>query len=377
MKIGIITCFDFNNVNFGNRLQTFALNYYINNDLHLPASTLYFDDFKDFKRTKKQPFFERLVKKIERLVKKKKNFSPIFSERLERFNDFSKKNTVLSNHAIKREELENLPYDTYIVGSDVVWYQWRNGIRPVKLLDFKTKSKVKKISYAASFGNDYIPNENIDELKRCFSDYSAISVRENSSVSVMATLGRNDAVSTIDPTLLLSRNDWENIESPVNSLIDEKYIFTYLLSSSKADRENIKRIAREMNLKVVNIPFASGKINSVDDDFADIKLMNCSPEEWVWLVHHASYVITDSFHGTAFSVKFNVPFVVTKRKESFEMNNRMIDFLSLIDELDKFVDLHDVNNLNDLSWNFDKINSVVEDRIDFSKNFLNNALKID
>ena len=380
MKIGIITCFDLKNVNFGNRLQTYALNAYLNNIIEdVSAETLYFQDFKDFKRTKKEPLYKRVSRKVRRdfLYKKKNQLPTLLEKRLRRFNAFSIKNTKLIDHPLEKEELFNLDYDLFLVGSDVVWYQWDYGIRPIKLLDFETFKHVPKVSYAASFGNDYIPSENRKELIRCFKSYHKISVREQSSVKLMANLGRVDAVHVMDPTLLLSSQEWTRLEKSVDisEISEQKYIFVYLLSTEKKDRENIERLAQKKNLKILTVPYASGTLNSSDVDFGDYQLTDCSPEEWLWLIHHAAFVITDSFHGVAFSVNYHTPFIVTTRKEKFEMTNRLKDFLQTISQEDKFVDLSQLTDLNVLNWNFDNIGQRLLPKIEFSKHYLKSIVK--
>ena len=348
MKIGIITCFDMKNVNYGNRLQTYALNSYLNSQFKdVVADTLYFTDFKDFKRTKKEPLFNRICRKIKRdyLYKNLKILPENLKVRLNRFNEFSINNIKLVDHPLEQNEMYDLDYDMFIVGSDVVWYQWRYGIRPIKLLDFKTRKKVKKVSYAASFGNDVIPSENVKELERCFSSFSDISVRENSSVEVMKRLGIPDAKHVMDPTMLLSKEEWENIEKPITSMIGlkKKYIFVYLLSA-------------------------------VDKKFGNYQVLDCSPEEWLWLIHNAAFVITDSFHGTAFSTRYHTPFLVTIRKEKFEINNRMKDFLHTIDQEDKFVDLNLIEDMSRITWEFDEIDKILDDKINFSQKYLNDII---
>lgn len=379
MKIGIITCFDLKNLNYGNRLQAYALNYYLNKvfDGSIEAETLYFQEFKDFKRTKKEPLFNRIQRKINRdyLHRNEKKIPDLLRNRLNNFNDFSKRNIQLVDHPLAKEELKDLEYDTYVVGSDVVWYQWNYGIRPIKLLDFQTNKKFKKIAYAASFGNDYIPRENISELRRCFSTFSNISVREKSSVEIMKSLGRSDAEYVMDPTMLLTPEEWEKIEQPMGELKHKEFIFVYLLSSEERDRNEIKRIACNANLPIVTIPYASGKLNLSDATFGDYKVIDCSPETWLWLIHNAAFVITDSFHGTVFSTKFHSNFIVTMRKEKFEMNNRMRDFLKTIRQEDKFVDLSCIDDFEGMRWDFKEIDNVVNQRIDFSKEFLKRSLQ--
>ena len=128
---------------------------------------------------------------------------------------------------------------------------------------------------------------------------------------MLKNIGINNVKHVCDPTLLLSKKEWENIEQKIN--IKEKYIFVYLLGKNKEQREKIKELAKELNLIIVDISHANGEFNKVDEGFSNYSIDNCSPEEWIWLIHNAEYIITDSFHGVVFSTIFNKKFFVLKR----------------------------------------------------------------
>ena len=378
MKIGIITLFDLINVNYGNRLQSYALNHFLNTDINCEyAQTLFFKNFKDFKRTKYEPIFSRIKRKILRDVinKKDSKFPDILQTRQELFNDFCISHMNLVKEPLSLEDLKNQDFDLVIVGSDVVWYQWEYGIRPIKLLDFNMTHTFKKVSYAASFGNNRIPLENIDEIKRCLNDFNAISVREKSSLDLLNQLGITNAQHVLDPTLLLNKERWYSIEQPIKELEDKCYIFAYILNNSQDDRYNITRIAKSLNLPIVTIPFASGRLNIYDKTFGDYRIINCSLQEWIWLIHNAEYIITDSFHGVAFSSNFQKKFIVTRRKEKFDMNARLFDFLNIINESDKYVNLSEIKTFKDLTWDYSAISTIIEKKCQESKKFIENALK--
>ena len=377
LKVGIISLFDLVNLNYGNRLQAYALNRYINEYVNgVSAKTLYFNGFKDFKRTKTEPITSRIKRKVLRDIihKKDKILPDCLKCRLKSFNEFCVSNIDLIDDALSMEELRQQEFDAMIVGSDVVWYQWQYGIRPVKLLDFEMVKPYKKISYAASFGNDIIPLENVEELKRCLSSFSYISVREKSSIDLLKQIGVEKAEHVLDPTLLLDRNDWYSIESSVNELKGKKYIFAYILNRNEDDRKSIIKLGKQLELPIVTVPYAAGIINKADDSFGDHRLMNCTLQEWVWLIHNAELVITDSFHGAAFSANLKKKFLVTKRKESFDMNNRMVDFLQLINQKDKYISIENVTGPNDLVWDYDMISSIISDNREKSVCFLHRAL---
>ena len=361
-KIAIITEADENTTNFGNILQSYALNSYLNKIDGCKATTLLVNSIIYKKVTSHNPIMiiEKLLKKVKR-----RNDSNVCvnQQRLLGFKKFFKK--IVSKKITSIEQLENEDNDLYIVGSDIVWIQNKGVVNRIKFLDFNAR---KKISYAASFGGDYIPKENIKYVKKCLNDFNAISVREKSSVNLLNSIGVNNAIHVCDPTLLLSKTEWKQNEEKVN--ISDKYIFVYLLGKDLEQREKIKEFAANENLKIVTIPNSNGMASHVDDNFGDYKIDDCSPGEWLYLIDNAEYIFTDSFHGSIFSTIFEKKFFVVKRENELNINNRMLDYLSIIGEENKYVDLKNNIKLDNYSWDYKKIASICNDLKDSSKDYL-------
>lgn len=373
-KIGIISELNLNNTNYGNRLQAFALNYYLNNNYkEYQAYSLYFNIYDIKKNTKLYPtlIIKKIIKKIIKLENKDSNFE--IKQRMENCNNFTIKNTKLCDSIMTWSSLQNSDYDVFITGSDVVWAQFKGGINRIRFLNFTNKKNFEKISYAPSFGRDWIPNENIKKIKKMLSSFKAISVREKSSVKMLNDIGIKNVEHVCDPTLLLTAEEWEKKEEKVK--IDDKFIFVYLLGKSKLQRDKIKKIANENNLKIVSIPHANEKYSDIDEEFGNYKIKDCSPEQWIWLIHNAEYVITDSFHGAVFSTIFNKKFIITKREYTEDINNRMIDYLSTIDENNKFIDITKIVDINKLNWDYNKINRKIKEFREKSIDYLNKSLK--
>ena len=206
LKIGIISEFNLSNVNYGNRLQALALNMYLNSHFDdVMAVSLYFDDLNDSIRTKRKSILKKIMSKLNYEYNKITNKSSLVTDvklRLEKFNEFSKNYTVLPSHALTKQELLNSDYDIFISGSDVVWCQIDGVFIKNRFLDFETKKNFRKISYAASFGRDYIPKENIALVKRCIKDYDFVSVREKSSIEMLKKIGIDNVKHVLDPTLI-------------------------------------------------------------------------------------------------------------------------------------------------------------------------------
>ena len=397
-KLAIISEFSRNNANYGNRLQSVALNrYLLKRYPSCQIEYLYFDFYEKYLQTKRRNLRElvaRIIKGIRRRTEKYNKPYKGNEQRLAACEAFSIRNMTLSSKPYVWEELEHSDFDAIIVGSDVVWAQGRFQIGRRRFLDFTTSRPFARISYAASFGRDWIPEENVADIKRCLSKFQAISVREASSVELLRKLGIS-AVHTLDPTLLLSAEEWENMEeepvdmenwtasqsggiNPSDRSKEEygtlPYIFTYLLGTDGDMRKKIVEWAHSKGYQVITIPYASGFYNNVDKEYGDIRLLDCSPENWLWLVHHADYVVTDSFHGTAFSTIFEKRFVVLERKMEVNINNRMIDFLKTIQQSDKMIPYTELERIEGMQWEYKKINELLSEKRTFSEEFLRSAL---
>ena len=372
-KIGIISELNLNNTNYGNRLQAFALNYYLNNNFNeYQTDSLYFNIYDVKKNTKLYPslIVQKIIKKMKRIVNKNSNID--LNNRRINCNNFTKKNTKLCDTIMTWPSLQNSDYDIFITGSDVVWAQYKGGINRIRFLDFTNRKSFKKIAYAPSFGRDWIPDENIKGLKEMLSSFKYISVREKSSIKMLNDIGIENVEHVCDPTLLLTAEDWKKVEKKIE--ISGKFIFVYLLGKSELQRKKIKELASEYNLKIVNIPHANEDYSVVDEKFGDLKINDCSPEQWIWLINNAEYIITDSFHGVVFSTIFNKKFIVTKREYKEDINNRMIDYLSTIDESDKFIDITKIVNIDKLNWDYNKINEKIKEFREKSINYLDKSL---
>ena len=219
-------------------------------------------------------------------------------------------------------------YDAYIVGSDQVWRRpyMEYGLKNMFLGFIKNSSKIK-ISYAASFGVDDISeysNKDICKARKYLSSFKGISVRESFGCDICKNLLGVNAIQVLDPTFLLTKEDW--VREVANDCgIEGDYLLIYTLSGSPHIRKMAHDIARHLNLKVVNIK--SGYSDEPDD--GTINVYEIGPAEWVGLWSKAKYVVTDSFHGTAFSINFNIPFTTLVNPNSM-MNSRVLSIRSYL-----------------------------------------------
>lgn len=237
-----------------------------------------------------------------------------------------------SLHSRSITDFQNLETDLLVVGSDQMWNGTISGsVDPAFLLDFGCAAK--RISLATSMGN-YEFNENDAALaRRCLARFDAISVRERYTKVQIDAITGGDAFVCLDPTLLLGARDWRMFARRPDDVGDEKYLLVFTVDNHPERAWRVwNRHARELGVPVYRIAN-----NLVPVSHVDRTLRGITPQEFVWLFDHAAYVVTDSFHGTAFSVNLQTPFTVIPNKHG--NNVRMTELLESVGLPERFDDL--------------------------------------
>lgn len=270
-------------------------------------------------------------------------------------------------------------YDAYVCGSDQIWRIGWGYLNPGFWLSF-VHDGGKKISYAASISMNEIPEEECTLVRKALEDYTFISVREYQGKKILDKILQEEykVEWVVDPTLLLDKSEWEEIASE-NPYKSERYIFAYLLGDKIKDRQSIMKYAYAHNMKVITIPFLLGEYRSCDKTFGDIQIADVSPQLFLSLIRDAEYVVTDSFHGTVFSLIFHTKFWCLKRSTDSSkgsMNSRIYSLLDLC-ECDKRVvenkDLISDNN-KEKEIDFSKIDEIISSERIRCKELLYQAL---
>ncbi|MBR5601302.1 MAG: polysaccharide pyruvyl transferase family protein [Clostridia bacterium] len=212
--------------------------------------------------------------------------------------------------------------DYVICGSDQIWNVRAGDFEPWFYLDFPTKAK--KLSYAASMGPLAIDWSRYDRqrVSDCLADFSEISVREQASADHVKALCGRDAHIDVDPTLLLTLDDWRAVQSDA-SYKDGRYILLYCLEPTPAQLDMAKRISKKLNLPILVTKY-NNKHDMLNRFF---KRYDCGPEDFLSLIDHAALVLTSSFHGTVFSTLYQKPFYVFDGAS----DHRISHFLSCTD----------------------------------------------
>lgn len=341
MKIGILTLTD--GSNYGNRLQNYALQKTLEK-LGYDVETIKRTTFRDLSRKEKR--ISILKDTVKRLIGKKntsfwaRKRKVIFDEFNEAYINFSE--DILHNNMAPSDMGDK--YDYFVCGSDQIWnarYEIVSEDIGNHLAHFAQGKK--RIAYAASFGTtDIAPGyENIfeKELKK----FKSIGLRETSGVNIVKKYAdRDDAVVVLDPTMLLKKEEWVKIERKPQYITDTPYIVTYFLGGrDKETTEYIQLIADNHNATIINLE--SEFLCDGDISKADVYLTG--PDEFIWLVHNAKCVITDSFHATVFSILFHKPFAVCQRKSAEKENNvetRIDTLLTMFSLCENKIDVSDL-----------------------------------
>lgn len=340
-KIGIVSLY-YKNSNMGGLLQAYALQTALSND-GLEAEQISYD--YNYLNQQQRSIAKKLVheqvthadiniilkKAVARFMQWKKKVDVVetdFKKQMDAFQRFEQMiphtSTVYNSDTIAQV---NDSFDGFVCGSDIVWHPSR-AVHTAFYLGFVGKTKIK-LPYAVSMGRlPYTPLEK-EMLKRNVQDFSVIATREQSVADYIASLTGKKTLTVVDPTLLLTAEQWESIED--RSCVPEgKYIFCYLFNNEKWCRKYVADYAKKVGMTVVYLPYIMNSKRKVDDLLSGIGICNAGPDGFIALIHHAQCVFTDSFHATVFSTLFQKEFYVFDRdpsKSKTSINSRNDEFL--------------------------------------------------
>ena len=201
-------------------------------------------------------------------------------------------------------------YDAVVVGSDQVWTPLSLPTRFFNLLF--VDDKVRKVAYASSFGVSSIPGFQHKATGAFLDRFHAIGVREQSGKKIVDTLSHQTATVVADPTLLLDANEWseEIKDSKIN--MNEPYIFCYFLGTNMEAREAANELKAKTGLKIVTLRHMDEYVPE-DESFGDYAPYDVDPNGFLAYIKNAEYVLTDSFHCSAFSIQFHKRFMTFYR----------------------------------------------------------------
>lgn len=316
MKVGVITFHSAHN--FGASLQTWALQRVLKNH-GMEASVINYHPsvIDDLYNPLKGKY--GLEKKIAEFKLRFQN--PDSLKRYKKYTGFIRRNFNLLGDFSTYEELKEakLDLDAYIVGSDQVWNSEHiGGFDPAYFLDF-VKPGPLKISYAASIGRDFLLPIYHEQIRKSLESFTAISVREKSAKEPVQNLTTKEVDVVLDPTLLLEREEYDAIKTMPN--IKEKYIFVYMMEHNP----EVVAFANKVS-NATGLPIVQRRPNKIFKN----EIASCytsDPGDFLGLIENAEYVITNSFHGTVFSIIYEKPFVSMLHSNT---GSRTVDLLKAL-----------------------------------------------
>lgn len=284
---------------------------------------------------------------------------------------------ITSNRGMK--DLNKQNFNAYIVGSDQCWRPIYSPKIENFFLDFAQNTKnIKRLSYAASFGTDdwEFNDKQTNICKKLLKKFNAVSVRESSAISLVETyLDRSDAVHVLDPTMLLSKEQYNNIIKDQKVDKSSGSLNVYVLDKNSEKEALIGNIERILGLKQFEVmpKKRMNKDKVTDSNIDDFQYPH--PAFWLKAFEDAEFVVTDSFHGTLFSILYNIPFITLGNKHrGMARFESLLETFNLSDRLVRDIKTDSISSLLEKPIDWKKVNEVIRFKRDESLKFLEKAL---
>lgn len=383
MRIGIVTFWQSDD-NYGQQLQCWALQRYLKRLGHEPFLIRYLYKESVWRKWLKimvktaliYPLFgwwrHREVRRMEAVNRVKNEV-----RRFEEFRDNHINQTRRIYGTLKELRKDPPAADVYIAGSDQIWH-------PVLLrrkddrafwLDFGG-DKIRRIAYAASYGVDKCPPRLQKELSRRLYRFDALSVREESGVSICLTAGK-EATYVLDPTLLLLRDDYLSLLEDIPVRLSP-YIYIYSINITNEEDiqwSELRGFAEREGLSLV-VTSASGYLPG-QELFEGVEYRYATIPEWLSLIQYSGLVVTTSFHGVVFCICFHKPFIYFPLSGTHAKgNSRVLNLLSKLSLSDCIWKAPgDFKRIYHLAIDWDRVEELLAPLRDKSMSFLEQALK--
>lgn len=232
----------------------------------------------------------------------------------ERFREFSKYYHLtesLDDIFSRQSELDS--FDAFVCGSDQIWGRVHEGFY---FLDF-VKLPRKRIAYAPSFGVTSIRDDKRDAYRKRLEQFDYLSAREFEGAAMIKDLTGREAPVVLDPTLLLDFSDWREYKKEPARPLPDKYILLYAVQNTIPCLKVAKQVQARLKLPIVSVDLSKRlAFNPATNNRYDL-----GPQEWLFAFDHASFIVTSSFHGTAFAISCNKPFLTICQENATQKRN--------------------------------------------------------
>lgn len=292
-------------------------------------------------------------------------------KRYKKFENFINNELNLTKMYNSEKSLQDEPpeLDVYITGSDQVWnYNISEKKINAYTLNFGNDN-IERISYAASIGTDNLNEQHKEEYINNIKKINAISVREKKAKEYLQKKINREIEVTLDPTLLMTRKEWENSFN-LTAKEKERYIFGYTLTDDKSYYEIINYLSEMTGYKIIHVGKRNKGIKNVlRNAYSD------GPIEFLKLIKNAEYVVTSSFHATVFSIIFNKKFWVVPPKKTSSRITNLLDKVNLSNRAIRTFDDFKKQKYDE-KIDYKKVDNILEHDINKSINWLDNAINI-
>lgn len=254
--------------------------------------------------------------------------------------------------------------DVFLAGSDQIWSMAMSStLSPWYTLQWTKGVNNKKYSYAASIGLSELTKEQISAYSEGLASFEMISIRENQGFNLLKPLFPQKIRQDLDPTLLYDGAYWRRIES--ERLIKEPYIFVYMLRPDNNVIKLARRVAKEKHCKIIYTGLLADNYKGVTT------VCDAGVEEFLSYIDNAEVIIANSFHGTAFSVLFEKPFLSVKVAST---SSRVESFLGMVGLMSQYVE--DINQDYSLSVDFTNARRILEKERRKSLNYIQSICQV-
>ncbi|EIF6174298.1 polysaccharide pyruvyl transferase family protein [Clostridium perfringens] len=359
-KIGILTWHYF--PNYGSALQAYALQKTIINNISENCKIINYRNYKYspkgvLKIIKNNKFLYMIICKVFR------------KERAYKFNQFINNNLNMTKEVNSIKELTSLnnEFKFFICGSDQIWSP--NVLDEAYLLSFVKNFNIR-ISYAPSIVINKISNEQKNIYNENIKKFNSLSVRESKGRDIISEVTGIIPEVVLDPTLLLDKEEYKKVQAEIN--INEKYILCYILGDYKKYEKYINEISKQYNMKIVAI-----LSNKSESHYGDYNIYNAGPAEFLGYIDNAEMILTDSFHGLAFSIIYKKEFLIFERFSHDDIlcqNDRiynLLDKLKINNRIIKDNIQFNLFNKIDYDYIYNNLEKEKEQSIAYIKNSIN------
>lgn len=343
MKIGILTFHD--GINHGGYFQAYATFSFLRSHgydveiINYKNKKHFINEWKAFLLIKNPKILFKNIIKISKFIKAQKKF-------------------YLTKFTLNYADIDIKLYDVIIFGSDIIWnYEWDFlGHDPIYFGQYF--KHVKLISYAPSCGAVNLNNPIPDYVRNGLKNFAHISVRdENTANMVRRAIDVNPKI-VLDPTFIY---DFQN--EIVDAVDEPPYILVYAYTLQNGEIDSVISFAKDNNLKLISVGYTNA--------WCDKNIVSIGPYEWLAYFKNASFVLTSTFHGTIFSIKYNKNFAISNNEG---INKKIKTILSRIELENRIIQNCDMKTIFSKKIDYNNVNKKLSVLIEESCNFLVNAI---